>query len=452
MQEKSISKSFLWLGPIVLGWGGLIFLAYQKTEWAIVWTDRLFGWMILLTYVLLWVGAMCLTRRRRNTLFWGVTFTLTLGFILLCAEIPAALRLVHWELAFQQLTGDGQYLSRAFRRDTDLGFRRRPYDHWEGRPTSDIEYRWRMPPSFRESLIFTYDRWGYRNTADFEQADVALIGDSYVEGAYVTDEHTTAARLQARLRRPVINLGVSGYGTMQESRVLKIDGVRFSPKVVIWFFFEGNDLYDDHGFENYLLAPFTPEQTTITPERWAGNQGWTKRSFTFNVLRWLRRLSDPVLPNNTPYFGYLSLPELGERTIYFSGYASIPWNDFEVERWKKTRDTLTQVAEYSREQGIQTLFAFVPIKFRVYEPYVKFPPDSPCHAWKVWPTAEKFSEFCQSAGVPCLDLTEFFQENIREGGMPYSPVDSHWSPQGHALVAHLLASQLAERGWFSASP
>lgn len=93
-----------------------------------------------------------------------------------------------------------------------------------------------MPASQRQPLVFTYDRWGYRNAEDLDQADVVLIGDSYVEGWYVSDEHTTARRLQEQLNQPVANLGIAGYGTMQELRVLQRDAMRFHPKVVIWFF------------------------------------------------------------------------------------------------------------------------------------------------------------------------------------------------------------------------
>jgi hypothetical protein len=310
-----------------------------------------------------------------------------------------------------------------------------------------------MPRSRLEPLVFTYDKWGYRNTVDLNQADVALIGDSYVEGWYVSDTETTAQHLQTHLRRPVINLGVAGYGTMQELLVLKNDAIRFNPTVVIFFFFEGNDLYDDNRFENSILAEASNlMEIKARHQGFAWTQGWLQSSFTYNFLRRLRGLSNPVLPNKYPYFGQLTMPGQDEQTVYFADYASKPWSDFEVERWKKTRDTLAQVAEYSKAQGIHVLFTFIPIKFRVYQSFVKFDPDSPCRAWSMWPIAEMFLEFCQSAGVPCLNLTELFQEAVRVGGMPYSAVDSHWSPQGHALVADFLASELAKRGWLSDIP
>ena len=138
--------------------------------------------------------------------------------------------------------------------------------------------------------------------------------------------------------------------------------------------------------------------------------------------------------------------------MYFANYASVPWDNWVAGRWEKARDTLAQVAKFSDERGIRVLFAFVPIKFRVYRPFVTFPPDSPCATWSVWPIADLFLDFCQSTGVPCLNLTELFQENVQDGGMPYSAVDSHWSPEGHDLVARKLETELQLRGWLSSVP
>jgi hypothetical protein len=36
--------------------------------------------------------------------------------------------------------------------------------------------------------------------------------------------------------------------------------------------------------------------------------------------------------------------------------------------------------------------------------------------------------------------------------MPYSAVDSHWSPEGHDLVAERLATELRQRDWFPTMP
>ena len=51
--------------------------------------------------------------------------------------------------------------------------------------------------------------------------------------------------------------------------MLREDAVPLSPSVVFWFFFEGNDLYNDQGFENAMMAP--PSDAL---ERALWNLGW----------------------------------------------------------------------------------------------------------------------------------------------------------------------------------
>lgn len=444
---------FLWVGLILLGWGGFMVLARQTDIASITWTNRLYGWMIALTYVCLWGAAIGMSPRPRGTLFSGITCTIMILVFLLCVELPAMLGFVHWDLISQRLTGNVQNYTWAFQHDRQLSFRRRPHDSWVGRPASDIESGWMLSPSIARTLSFTYDQWGYRNQVNMEQADVALIGDSYVEGAYVSDGETTAVRLHERLGRSVINLGVAGYGTLQELRVLKIDVVRFSPKVVIWCFFEGNDLYDDSRFSSFLDAAGSHEDNKLSKTRdFVDDQKWTDQLFSRSILDLFRRGSSSIFPSHVPYVGRLTVPSHVGQLIYFSDYAAVPWDDWIATRWEKARATLTKGLEFTREQNVHMLLVFVPIKFRVYHPFVNFSQDSPSRTWEVWPMAERFAVFCEMQHVPCIDLTPIFQDAVRNGGMPYSPVDSHWSPEGHALVADLLASEFTTRGWLPSIP
>jgi hypothetical protein len=92
----------------------------------------------------------------------------------------------------------------------------------------------------------------------------------------------------------------------------------------------------------------------------------------------------------------------------------------------------------------------VPIKFRVYRPFVEFSPDSPCRNWDVWPLPKDFADFCRAAEIPYLDFTEPFQAAVKAGGMPYAPTDSHWGPEGHKLAADLVRDEIRRRGWLPA--
>jgi hypothetical protein len=403
-------------------------------------TSLLFGLLLLASYVLIWGWAISISRIPRRSLFRGMTATLMLLGILVCLEVPAALKYVHWRTLFQKLTGqEGEFeFATGFEADPERGFRRRANLHWSGRLASDIEDGWLLPPSLREPITFTYDGWGFRNSPDMERADIALVGDSYVEGWYVSDNQTAARLLGDQLGRPVANLGVAGYGPMQELIVLKNDGARLNPSVVFWFFYEGNDLYDDQNFENMMKAALVSPETA---------QGWPQRSFTLNALRCLRRWSNPILPNWVPCVGHLSVPGQADKTIYFDEDAANPWSHYEAVRWERSRSALRRGVNFCRERNIHLMLCYIPTKFRVYRPFLTFSAESPALKWDVWPLPEEFGDFCRSAGVPYLDLTELFQEAVRQGGMPYAAVDTHWGPEGHALVAERLAEELRQRGW-----
>ena len=169
-------------------------------------------------------------------------------------------------------------------------------------------------------------------------------------------------------------------------------------------------------------------------------------------LVWTSLWLDPVLPNRAPYFGQLAIPGHAPQTIYFASYAAVLWTECIAGRWEKARATLEHVVDFGRAQGIHVLFVFVPIKFRVYQPLVRFASDSPCRHWGVWPIVTLFAEFCHIAGAACVDLTAPLQEAVRAGDMPYPPVDTHWSPAGHALVAERLALELQQRAWLTTAP
>jgi hypothetical protein len=128
----------------------------------------------------------------------------------------------------------------------------------------------------------------------------------------------------------------------------------------------------------------------------------------------------------------------------------VPWTEFEREQWDKARATLGEGVRFARAGGVHLLLVYVPIKFRVYRDLVAPAPGSELHEWTLWPLPELFAELCRVEEVPCLDLTGALRRAVLEGGMPYAPADSHWSPEGHHLVARQLAGALEALGWVPA--
>ena len=437
---------WIWLALALTGWGGLVILSHRATPGAILWTNRAFGWVMLLSYLSLWGWWLAPHWSERRPWFGCVMVNLTVAIVWLGLELPAALNLLNWGVLMDRLIAPGsanhQYRT-AFVLDRELEYRRPPRVRWSGLAATDLEAEWLVRSSVLSFLTFTYDARGYRNSTEMDRAEVALLGDSFVDGWYVTDQETTASVLQAELAKPVANLGVAGYGTMHELVVLKRELPRLRPSVVVWFFFEGNDLYDDWRYERTLKSLASVNARSHAPDQPTTKaHTWRQRSLAGNFLRLLRAGSDPLIPNRLPYFGRLALPLTDRQTIAFANYASVPWSPWLADRWRQTKATFEEGARLCRQNGIHLILCYVPEKFRVYRPFVEFPPDSPCQHWANWPLPAEFAEFCRASQIPFIDLTVPLQQSVRQGGMPYPPTDSHWSPEGHKLVAKVLHDKL----------
>jgi hypothetical protein len=415
-------------------------MSHEYLPGSIVLTNVLFGIALVATYCVCWSLALVVSNSPRLMFMRALATTLVVAMCLLVLEVPAMLNLVDWNVLMRRLFSEGEDYQTAFIADKELAFRRIPNMHWSAQPASDIEQAYWLPRTLATPINFTYDHWGYRNLKEMQQANIVLIGDSYVEGWYVSDEQTVASQLGHRLGQFVANLGVAGYGTMQEFRVLRSDALAKKPQVIAWFFFEGNDLYDDESFE-YFLAAAPRVQPAWKPQR-----AWMQRSFTMNAFRYLRVWSDPIVPNRPPYWALLPRQDGSSKRIYFFNYA-VPWTENEETRWEKTKQTFRDGIQAARANGVSIILIYVPIKFRVYRDFIKVPRGSPLSHWGVWESLpQNFMEFCRTASVPCLNLMDRLQKAVREGVDVYAPNDTHWSSEGNAVVAaeleHLRTSPL----------
>lgn len=95
-------------------------------------------------------------------------------------------------------------------------------------------------------IDFQSDRHGFNNSDDLWRApalDVAALGDSFTQGYCVPRDKNFVDLI--RQRRPAtLNLGISGDGPLMELATLEEFLPDLTPRTVLWFYFEGNDLTD----------------------------------------------------------------------------------------------------------------------------------------------------------------------------------------------------------------
>lgn len=428
---------------VTLGfWGYLAWLARVPTPDAIALKRSLFGWAVLELILAFAVVLVAVARDKVSAAVQAGAILATGAIIVGMAEGMALFGMIHWNLVLEHLFGEDAPMAWKFDPDPELGWKRVPGDHWVSPSISDIESGFSMRAARYKMLNFTYDAYGFRNPKTVPQADVVLIGDSYIEGGNADDSGTIARRLEAQLGRPVESMGVAGYGTMQNLINLDRNAPKLRPKVAVFFFFEGNDLYDD--FEIESMWADTAADYTHTDLGMARFHEFNERSFLRNLLRYMMRWADPILPNNAPFAGTIDAgPRKGEEVL-FAEYPAIPWSPWVENRWDIALKVMKKAAALDRARGVKTIFVFLPIKERVYWPYVTPRPNAGMDKWTFWPIRDAFHSFCRAEGDACLDLTDALQKDVAEGGMPHLPTDSHWSLEGTDLVAGQLAPLIRE--------
>jgi hypothetical protein len=435
-RRLAIALLLLLLG---LYWSATAWLARDLRPWAIQLTDVAVGLGLVLTWTTAWCGVALWQGSGRATAVRAIATTLVGLETIALVELPALAHRLDYSEVLSAALGEWNGPATDFVTDPELVYHRPAHEVWRGQPRSDMARVWNLPLRAPSVQVFTTDARGFRNRRELQRADVALVGDSFVEGAYVSDEETAAVHLEREIQAVVANLGQSGYGTLQELKVIESVALDLRPRTLVWFFFEGNDLYDDAAYED-ALAYYRAHDTLESPASWTPDlRRFAAASFSLNAFHLLRRLADPVFPNEVSSVGWFGPAGDVVRPLYFYADAALRWDAYEGERFAKTKAAFLRGRDEAEAQGIRLLVAFIPTKFRVYGDYCRFPPGSPCLAWRPWRLREELAAFCRENGIDLIDLTEPMRDAAADGRLLYAAEDSHWSPDGHRFVASLLA-------------
>jgi GDSL-like lipase/acylhydrolase family protein len=92
------------------------------------------------------------------------------------------------------------------------------------------------------------DRYGFNNPAevwDSEPVEIAALGDSFTHGYCVPPAQNFVALIRQR-HSATLNLGIAGDGPLLMLATLTEYLTSLKPRVVLWFYFEGNDLDNLH--------------------------------------------------------------------------------------------------------------------------------------------------------------------------------------------------------------
>ncbi len=358
----------------------------------------------------------------------GLAAGLTLGLL----ELPVLFG-YDYALVLRMSQADTwlQLASGVNRADPELIHVHHPHTRYTGTVTGNLVASG-IPSPIPYAVDVAYDRYGFRNDEDLTQADVVAIGDSFVEGAETAQTQTVVAELGRQLGVTVANLGQSNYGPQQELVVLRRYGVPLAPRVVVWFFFGGNDLRDVDTYERQRRD--LAGNSTRRPLR--------KRWFARNALKVLsewttprrQQPSDNVRRRRVTYTNADGQTE----TLYLDANEG-PWGP---HQWEVATKTLRAAQDVTQRIGAQLLVVYIPRKFRVYKGFVHSEPDSVTRSWQLNNLPDVLAEWSVDHGIEFLDATVPLRAAVAQGESVYLPDDVHWNAAGHRVVGAAVSRRI----------
>jgi len=308
---------------------------------------------------------------------------------------------------------------------------------------------------------------------------IMSLGDSFVEGYGVEAKDTATEGLETTLSTPgcpleAINAGTIGYGTDQEYLFYTEEGVKYSPHVVLLFFYYNDVRFNvaDWYFglpKPRLIRKGDSLQMRFKPlpegpfER-AQNKKWKQRrqqaaapepEEASALLEFVKDRLMRGAPQTYNALGRLGLwqpmrvvPPKPEMQVYWQD--APPYYD---KAWKATADIIQALDTQVRARGARLLVVYVPSRMEVNDrdwelTRVQYGLDE---RWDRGLAREQLLAIAKAGDVPVLDLTDALRRADRGAlGGPYYVYDGHWKPDGHRIAAREIASYLRAHSWLPA--
>ena len=350
-------------------------------------------------------------------------------------------------------------------------------------------YRYETPEG---TVSVAYNTEGWRDLEHrVEKPDgvfrILVLGDSFMEANSVKLEESFARQVEELARAAgkkveVINMGVAGYGTLQEYLVFEHFGRLYHPDLVLLGFYDGNDLVNNSFELASILTeegqvtnarPFLdmnqPAHWTITPVDFAGSQrNYARQMGSLEANRkkltqklvLLRLLSAGIarISHHESPKGKESQPEPVDKTrqemaLLGVNYCAEPGEY--TRAWDVTERIFTRFKEDVETSGAKLVVFTVPALEEVSPEYMKNVTASVSQPEKLClekaPGQARLGDMLKELGIDEIALLADFRKAMRVDGTNLYQSDLHWNAKGHALAAERVLSELTKRGLLPAS-
>ncbi len=301
--------------------------------------------------------------------------------------------------------------------------------------------------------VYDADEHGFNNPKGIwgsPQLDVAILGDSYSQGACVPPEKTTAAYLRKKFPK-TLNFGMCANGPLMEYANLQEFVVELKPKIVLWVYYN-NDLSDlDIEVQSSLLTRYLEDDTF--KQGLAGKQAAIDKAlddylsvFGPSAPKWPEGLASAGLTRESaPLF--LQDIVMREAHSSFTSFLRLDWfssaisirflekNFFAFEpKWDVFKKALTKAKAKVDSWGGKMYFVYLPDAYYMSKK-VKMEE----------PNRKGVLEAARAAGMRIIDVHEVFMA-LPEPDKLRPHYEAHFTEEGFELVGKTINDALTADG------
>jgi hypothetical protein len=276
---------------------------------------------------------------------------------------------------------------------------------WKGKPNASGNFeRINFNVEIQNnSLGFRGDEYSYSKTPNTKR--ILVLGDSYVWGYGVKKNEIFTSLMKKKLNNTeILNMGCSGYGNDQELLLLKSEGIKCDPDLVVVVVTLPSDFFNNiHSVQySYPKPYFIIENDTLSLH----NIPVPKQNL-------FQRIGN-YLTNKSALFVYLKFLQPKSQKV----------NSNEVGI---TYEMLKEINRLCQINGIKVLFVINPtIDLKTNEPYRAIDKD-------------KLLLLLESENFNVIDLSNLFDIYLQKNNEKLTfEFDAHWNENGHKLVSKVL--------------
>ena len=390
---------------------------------------------LLGTYLLVWAVVLVHSHTSRCELHLRFALTtVALGLLGATLEAFSLTGLIDYQALFGNAEFGGRNHENVFFEEEQF-HTRRPHLELSGTQQGNISTIFCLPaddfPTYPYDL--RYDHNGFRNEDDLAAASIVVLGDSYMEAIRIPYEETLSRQVARLSGVPVANLALGGYGPQQQVAVLRRFALPLDPEVIVWAFYEGNDLKNIEDTEQAAEQLRTGRPNTSSTAR--------DRSFAKNALHAVYRLIDKCKPwpGASRRVGEFRTADGRELQMYFID-GGRPLEATDLAALRRLREILARAHELSAESGTRLVVLYIPTKYRVYGSFLDLPVSSELLEWSHSDLPVRLETLVRqvSPEIGFVDLTLPFVSAAARGSVLYRADDTHWTPEAHQLAAETL--------------